>query len=116
MIELETIRALEQEFWTAGGDFYRERLAGDCRMALPGVGFLSRPEVVHAIEAGPRWTSVRMSEEQVTGVEGDTLVFSYRAMAEREGESEPYEALVSSCYTREGDEWRLSFHQQTPVG
>lgn len=116
MIELETIRALEQEFWTADADFYRQRLARDCRMALPGVGFLARPEVVHAIEAGPRWTAVRFTEEQVTGVEGDTLVFSYRASADRDGEPEPYEALASSCYTREGDEWRLAFHQQTPMG
>ncbi len=116
MTELETLRELEHDFWTGDADFYRERLASDCRMALPGAGFLSRPEVIQGIADGPRWSKVTMTEEQVTPVSDEAMLLSYRASAEREGEDETYEALVSSCYVADRGDWKLAFHQQTVVG
>ncbi len=37
---------------------------------------------------------------------------TYGAVAQRD--SQTYSALMSSVYVRREDEWKLTFHQQTP--
>lgn len=44
----------------------------------------------------------------------DIAILTYRARADR-GEDERYRALVSSGYVRRGGEWKMAFHQQTPL-
>jgi hypothetical protein len=42
-------------------------------------------------------------------------VLSYEASAKRGASGEAYHALVSSGYVKRGGEWKLAFHQQTPL-
>jgi hypothetical protein len=37
----------------------------------------------------------------------------YRVRAQHPGEA-PYDAVISSTFVRDGDGWKLAFHQQTP--
>ena len=41
-------------------------------------------------------------------------MLSYEATAGR-ADGTPYKALVSSGYARHGPEWKMAFHQQTPL-
>jgi hypothetical protein len=41
----------------------------------------------------------------------------YKAIAYRKGATTPYTPLAASAYVKEGESWRLAFHQQTlPFG
>ncbi|MDX1646552.1 MAG: hypothetical protein R3304_05375 [Longimicrobiales bacterium] len=43
---------IERDFWTRGADYYGEKLAEGCRMIVPGVGPMSREEVLRGIADG----------------------------------------------------------------
>jgi hypothetical protein len=44
----------------------------------------------------------------------DIALLTYRASAVR-GQDEPYAARVSSGYVKRGADWKMMFHQQTPL-
>ena len=44
----------------------------------------------------------------------DVGIVTYRSTSQR-GDQPPYVALITSLYTRRGDVWRLTLHQQTAV-
>jgi hypothetical protein len=40
---------------------------------------------------------------------------TYKATARRPGKGEPYVVRASSADVRDGEAWKLAFHQQTPL-
>lgn len=104
---------LERQFWFADGEFYRENLSSDCRMALPGMGLVDRSEAIAGIEAGARWEAVDFRAQRVGHLGADTAVVSYEATARNQNGT--YEALVGSVYVREAGSWKLAYHQHTPL-
>ena len=55
---------------------------------------------------GPRGRGSELSD--------DAAILSYEVSAERP-DGEPYHAIVSSGYVRRDGEWKLAFHQHTPL-
>lgn len=101
----------EESFWFGDADFYRDNLAEDCRMALPGMGLVDRTAAIAGIESGPRWSEVEMHEQRVERLGHEVALVSYRAKAR--GASGDYEALIGSVYSRTNRGWKLAFHQHS---
>jgi hypothetical protein len=119
MTDLATeLIALEHEGWNAlvAGDaagYYGEHLASGALMAFP-FGVMTRQPAIDAMAAAPPWESFEISDAQVVELTADSGVVVYTVVARRPGE-EPYSAVVSSTFAREGGRWRLAFHQQSPA-
>jgi hypothetical protein len=62
-----------------------------------------------------RWVDVRLDDPRVTPLGADAMLLTYRGSARRTGEAVPRVVLASSAYVRDGEDWRLVFHQQSPA-
>lgn len=103
----------EREFWLAGVAEAARRLDGACLIALSPMGILDRAGTVAALQSGPRWQEVTLSERASIETD-DVCVLAYRATARRAG-AETYRALCTTTWIRRGGDWRILQHQQTPV-
>lgn len=105
----------EQGLWTGDADHYRELVDKDCLMVLPAEPhILGGSAAIEAVAKTPRWTSVDITEGQISRPEEGLIVVAYKAHAEKDGEA-GYEAWCTSTYRRlEHDVWRVVQHQQTP--
>ena len=113
-IEQELL-ALEEQFWTGDGDFYRKNLDAECLCVFTDMaGVMSRDQVVSTISDGQRWSGLVIEPKGFRQLSDDVALLSYRASAKRP-DGELYRAVVSSGYLRRGDAWKLAFHQQTPL-
>jgi hypothetical protein len=105
---------LERGFWGGSEDFYRKHVADQCLLAFVQMaGVQSGEAVAQSTKGAARWTGLRIEPKGQLALGEDALVFTYEAWALREGN--PYHALVSSAYVRQGGAWKLAFHQQTPM-
>jgi hypothetical protein len=117
--EHEDLVELERAGWEAlstdgaAAPWYEEVLAGDVLFLLPGGMVIDdRSEVVRSMDGTP-WSAFELSDLRVLPLGPDAAVVAYRATATREGTT--YEALFTSTYVREDQQWHLAVHQQTPV-
>ena len=111
----DDLLAIEQRLWTGGGEEYRRHLDDECAIAFTEMaGVFSREQVAGTVEGPDRWRDVEMSLQGLVRPTNDVAVLTYRASAVR-GNEERYSALVSSGYVRRDGEWRMMFHQQTPL-
>ena len=109
--------ALEHEGWDAlvsgeGGRYYREHLTDDALMAFP-FGVLTRKATIEAMEAAPARERFEIADPQVVALCDESGVVFYEVVAQRPGE-EPYSAVVSTTFVRDGEVWKVAFHQQSP--
>ena len=111
----DDLLAIERALWSGGAETYREHLDDDCVIAFTEMaGVYSRDQVAAMVESGPRWRDVALEVEGMLQPADDIAILTYRARATR-GESEHYHALIGSGYIRRGGEWKMIFHQQTPL-
>ena len=108
---------LERRGWDAlcsvnGARFYDDLMTEDPLMVFPGT-VMTKRESVAAITAERPWTDYRIEDARVLPVGDRGAIVTYRAIASRP-ERPMYEALMTSVYSRHGDAWKLSLHQQTP--
>ena len=113
----EEFVALEREGWDAlsgsqGADHYRRVLTEDALMAFP-FGVIDRAQALEAIAAAPPWSSYEMTSPRVVRLGEDAAVVVYAVSARREGQPE-FTAVASSTFLRQGSDWQLAFHQQSP--
>jgi Domain of unknown function (DUF4440) len=113
----ERLIALEHEGWDAlvageGGRYYREHLTADALMAF-GFGVLTRAATIEALESAPPWERYEIADPQVVARGDDSGIVVYEVVARRPRE-EPYSAVVSTTFVRDGDVWKVAFHQQSP--
>ncbi len=108
---------LETGFWDAAGDgdFYREHMAAHGLCVLP-VGVLDKDDTVSAIAAAEPWHEFTIDDLRTVDLGDDEAALCYRAEASRDSDADQYTALISSVYTRIGGRWKLTLHQQTPIG
>jgi len=110
----DDLLATERKLWSGGKTAYRHTLDGDCLVAFTEVaGVASRDSIAEQAD-GNRWHDLDVEVEGFLQPTDDVALLTYRASAVR-GDAEPYEALVSSGYVRRGGDWKLMFHQQTPL-
>lgn len=121
MTTSDELIALERRGWEAlatsgeaAADFYRQVLDDDIAMVFPGgMSIFDRDTVVESMGGEP-WSSFDLSDVHVLMPVADVGIITYRSTSQR-GDQPPYVALITSLYTRRGDVWRLTLHQQTPV-
>ena len=109
----DELYALEQGFWTGGGDFYRAHLDDRCLTVFPEMTALLEREQIAQQVGDTRWGDLVMTRKGYLGLAPDFAVICYESSAKR-GER-AYRALVSSGYVRRGQGWKMAFHQQTPI-
>jgi hypothetical protein len=110
---------IERSLWTNDPDVYHDSLRHDALLLFQETGAITRDTAVAAIREenreNRRWAEVRFSEQRVLCPTPDTRVLIYKATARWNYEQNPITVLCSSVYALHSDEWKLVFHQQTPL-
>ncbi len=97
----------------AAREFYAAVLRDDAVMLFPsGLRLVGKAAILDSFDARP-WRGFALESPAVIELGSDAAALTYRVAADGGG-SEPYRALASSTYVRDGREWRLALHQQTP--
>ncbi len=107
---------MEEKFWTEGADYYRRNLAHAAIMVFPDpAGVLVKDDIADSLEGAARWSDVALEEHRLLELNDAAAVVTYKATARRPDAAKPYVARASSTYVRDGGDWKLAFHQQTPL-
>jgi hypothetical protein len=109
---------LEHRGWDAlksgrARQFYDAVLTSDATFVVPGT-VLGREETLASWDAAPPWRDVELSDERMLDVTEDVCIVTYAGRAWRDA-GDPYDARFTTVYVYDGAEWRVAFHQQTPV-
>lgn len=118
--DLSQLIDLEQQGWEAlcrstGGDFYGQLMTPDAVMVLVNGMVLDRDTIASSLNDAPPWASYELTEERLVELGGDAAALVYKASAARDGESEPFVALMSSVYRMIEGRPRLALYQQTTI-
>lgn len=109
---------IEQGFWLAGEEYFRDHVDARCLLAFPQAGEMhgvrSREEVAATATTSNRWRDLAMTARYLLQPSAEAAIISYRSDVTR-ADGQPYAALVSSAYARRPDGWKLVFHQHSPV-
>ncbi|QOF81088.1 nuclear transport factor 2 family protein [Variovorax sp. 38R] len=105
---------IEEQFWSAGADFYEQHLSEHALMVFPApAGVLDRAATLDSIQSGSRWVHANFEKRQLLRPTDHVAMLVYSVAASRH-EGVAYRALCSSTYVKEGDAWLLALHHQTP--
>jgi hypothetical protein len=108
--------SLEEKFWKRGADDYRRNLANSAIMVFPDpAGVLVKDEITSSLGSKSRWSDVALEEHRLLELADGAAVVTYKATAKRLDGGRPYVARASSAYVHDGSDWKLAFHQQTPL-
>jgi hypothetical protein len=61
-----------------------------------------------------QWQNVSIKPKKLLKVSADFAIVTYECSANKK-DLQGYRAYVTSGYVRRSGEWKLAFHQQTPV-
>ncbi len=119
-LDLTQLMELERRGWdslrrSTGGDFYGRLMTADAVMVLVNGMVLDRDSVAASLNDSPPWDWYELAEERLVHVGGDAAALVYQARAARDGQTEPFVALMSSVYRMIDDEPRLALYQQTTI-
>jgi hypothetical protein len=105
----------EETLWSGGATAYRRALDDDCLVAFTEMaGVQSRDEIADMAGKSPeRWRDVDIDIEGLLQPTANVTILTYRVTAMRG--DQPYSARVSSGYVNRDGDWRMMFHQQTPL-
>jgi hypothetical protein len=111
----QQISEIEKGFWTGGAAFYRDHVDAKCLLAFSEMaGVMSNDKVASTVGNGQRWKDLETEEMGFLQLDDNTALLTYEASAKRPS-GERYHALVSSGYVKRNGDWKLAFHQQTPL-
>jgi hypothetical protein len=109
----EELLGIERALGGGTGDTYREHLAEDAVVVVPGAA-ITREQCAAAIDETPGWDDFEITDDRIVRPNDDTAILTYRWRSSR-GDY-VYESLMSSVYARRAEGgWKLVLHQQTPV-
>lgn len=111
---------LERQGWdspcrSSGGDFYGQLMTPEAVMVLVNGVVLDRDIIARSLNDSPPWTSYELTEERLVEIGGNAAAVVYKASASREGQPEPFVALMSSVYRIVDGAPRLALYQQTTI-
>ena len=112
---------LEEQGWQALSSerdaaqaFYDAVLHDQAVMFFPGgMRVESKQLILESLAAKP-WKTYQIEALRPIFLSEKAALLACKVRAQCDGD-EPYEALISSTYTQVGGQWKLIFHQQTPV-
>jgi hypothetical protein len=107
---------LEKQFWSGDADFYREHLDDECLVVFTdAAGVMKKEDIAQMVKKDPpNWSDLKFEEKGIIEPAKGVAVLSYQASGKR-GSGSRYKAMVSSGYVKRGGEWKMAFHQQTPL-
>ena len=115
----ELLVQIERELWRGNARLYRHHLHDNAVLVFAETGVMDKTSALKAIEQGDgggrRWEDVHFSEARAVEFTDDAAMLTYRADAQNAEDGSPYSVLASSLYTRRSGQWKLAFHQQTPL-
>jgi hypothetical protein len=115
MILEDQLYDIERQFWTGGEETYRAHVDERCLAVFSEMAaLLDREQIARSAGQGGRWQDVAMTRRGIIRPARTVAIISYEAAARR-GDGSPYRALASTAYVRRGPEWKMTFHQQTPL-
>jgi hypothetical protein len=107
--------ALEEKFWPGDADFYRAHLDTQCVVAFTEMsGAMAKEQIAGMIKDGQRWRDLKLTRKGFYQPTKDTAIITYEVNAIRDNGS-PHKANVSTAYVDRGGDWKMAFHQQTPL-
>ena len=110
---------IERQLWTNDATVYAANLTDDAILVFAETGVIRREAALAAIKQenaeGRRWAEVRLDDALALPIAQDTALLNYRVTARWEHERSAIVALASSIYVRHESQWKLAFHQQTPI-
>lgn len=113
----DDLLSIERVLWSGDAEAYRRNLDDECLIAFQEMGGrMTRDEVAGTVEGGDRWRDLEIEVEGVIQPTPELAILTYRVNAVRgDGEGETYRARVSSGYVNRDGQWKMAFHQQTPL-
>ena len=109
----DTLYEIEKGFWTGGADHYRKHLDARCLTVFSEMAGLMGLEQIAQSVGDNRWRDLDMTRKGYLSLSEDFAIISYEASAKNADRD--YRANVSSGYIRRGEDWKMAFHQQTPL-
>jgi hypothetical protein len=110
---------IEKSLWTNDPKVYHDSLHHDALLLFQETGVITRDTAVAAIREenreNRRWAEVEFSDQRVLCPTQDTRVLIYKATARWNYEQNSITVLCSSIYALYSGEWKIVFHQQTPL-
>ncbi|WP_293786333.1 nuclear transport factor 2 family protein [uncultured Aeromicrobium sp.] len=119
-LTLDGLLDLEHRGWEAltssrGGIFYGELMTPEAVMILVNGMVLDRPTIAQTLNDSPPWSSYRLENPRLVPTSETSAALVYTATAHRDGQDEPFVALMSSHYRVLDDQLRLTLYQQTTI-
>lgn len=119
-LTLDALLALEHRGWESltrhdGGRFYGALMTADAVMILVNGMVLDRDTVAATLDDSPAWSAFTLEDARLVLTGAGSAALVYRATAARDGEEEPFVALMSSHYTLVDGRPALTLYQQTTV-
>jgi hypothetical protein len=112
-VDAEILIGIEHELAAGDGEAYRRHLRDDAVVIVPAQ-VLDKESTVSAVAESPGWDEFSIDDETVVLLAEASALVTYRFRGRR-GET-AYAAFLSSAYVRaESGEWKLAFHQHTPI-
>ena len=106
---------IEQKLWIGTADDYRRNVDDRCLTVFTEMaGVMDREAIAQSAGGGRRWAELSLERKGFINPAPDSAMISYQTNARR-AEGGRYRALVSSLYVRRGQDWKMAFHQQTPL-
>jgi hypothetical protein len=110
---------IERSLWTNDPMVYHNSLRHDALLLFQETGVITRDIAVAAIRdenrEKRRWDDVKFGDQRILSPTQDTRVLIYKATARWNYGENPITVLCSSVYALGPDQWKLVFHQQTPL-
>jgi hypothetical protein len=116
---LSELLMIERTLWENNARVYHDTYVSDAVLIFQGVGRIDRETAVAAIQKenaeGRAGVEVHFDDAVGRWLTTDTAVLvSYCATARWNYETVASQTLCSTVYIRQGEAWRVAFHQQTP--
>jgi len=120
LLDLDSLLTVERRGWDAlcrseGGDFYGDLMTPEGVMLLVNGAILDRATVASTLNGSPAWSSYSLDDARLIPTGDASAALIYRASAIRDGEPDPFVALMSSHYALVEGEIRLALYQQTTI-
>lgn len=110
----QELMKLERGFWTEDADYYRAHVDADCLLAFTEMAGVHSNEEIASQRGESNWKNIELDEKGFVRMSNDSAVLTYEVSAQRKT-GEPYKALVSTGYVKRNGDWKMAFHQQTPL-
>ncbi len=113
------LMGIERKLWTNDPVLYKNNLLKEALLVFGETGVITRDFAVDAIKTenaeNRKWAEVEFSAIHCVKLTEDVALLTYTVSSRWNYGSTAVTALASSAYVKHGPDWKLAFHQQTPI-